>query len=55
MNNQHYVAPVLLQNGEAWFFRLEGDKWVPHRRITYLIEGEVVEKQNDFIGDTVVS
>jgi hypothetical protein len=44
-----YVQLVQMDNGEVWFFKLDPQGWVPHRRVTSLYDGEIVEKPMESI------
>lgn len=55
MSNHIYVAPVLMSNREVWLFKWNDNEWVPHRRLTYVIEGEIINEKSDLIGDTIIS
>jgi len=45
MNEVAYVQLVRMDNGELWFFRLTEQGWRPHRLVTTIIEGEIIEDE----------
>lgn len=45
MNEPLYVQLVRMENGELWFFKATEQGWQPHRKITTMIEGEIIQNE----------